>query len=250
MTYMKTPNAGNFGNRKYENNIEGKTVIINGRRMQYGGSGLMGSDLIRECRAGSGRRPIIRKGIETRNIDPNEYYNESDLKDKYGRPVHINSMPDRSKGAIRYGEPRSQLSKAVLTDQVHHIAANLFKHGVEFDEKNGDWLVIPRYRLPRLWNNEETPLLIVFPTDYPEIPPVGFYLRADLGTSPNGHFFEAAYHDAYKEPINQGWKWYCSFVKPGSWRPAAIRQLGDWRHGDNLWTYFHLISEVLGNQGA
>ncbi|MBV5341469.1 MAG: hypothetical protein J0665_18260 [Deltaproteobacteria bacterium] len=246
---MNIPKSDFFGNQSNQNNGEGKAIVINGRRMQYQGNGVQGKDLVRICRAGHGRRPVIRQGIETTTIDPNRYYTESELTDKKGRPVYINSMPDRSKGGIRYGEPRQYLSKMVITDQVHHLAANCFKQGVEFDEYNADWLVIPRYRLPEIWNHMETPLLIVFPTDYPQIPPVGFYMQKDLGISPNGHFYESAYHNASLEPIEQGWNWYCAFVKPGSWRPAPIRQVEDWRHGDNLWTYFTLISEVLSNQG-
>ncbi|NTW98392.1 MAG: hypothetical protein HGB35_00335 [Geobacteraceae bacterium] len=245
---MNIPNS-NRSNTTGNSNNSGKTVIINGRRMQYQGGGLRGSDLIRQSGAGDGRRTVIRNGIEAKTVAANDFYPDSALQDKHGRPVSVYSMPDRSKGDIRYGAPRTQLSKAVITDQVQHLAANFFKHGVEFDEENADWLLIPNYRLPKLWNHAITPLLVVFPTDYPEIPPVGFYLKADLGSSPNGHFFVEAYHDAYKKPLEQGWKWYCSFVKPGAWRPAPIRQVGDWRNGDNLWTYFTLIGEVLGNQG-
>lgn len=225
-----------------------KTVIINGRRMTLDGS-VTGRKLILASHLGPGRRAVIRNGLEVQTIDPQKIYGPKDLEDKYGRPVHISSMPDRSKGSILYGAPRSELSKAVITDQVYDIAANCFKSGVDFDEINADWLVIPQYRLPRLWNHAVTPLLIVFPTDYPEIPPVGFYLKKDLGVSPNGHFYSKAYHDACKTPLDKGWKWYCCYYKPGSWRPAAIRRLGDWRKGDNLWTHLIMIGEVLGNLG-
>ena len=158
-------------------------------------------------------------------------------------------MPDRGKGGIRYGEPRSAFSKAVISDQVYDIAARFFKHGLQFDENNADWVIAPQYRLPKLWNFAITPLLIVFPTDYPEIPPVGFYLKSDLGVSPNGHFYAAAYHDSCKTPLENGWKWYCSFYKPGSWRPAAIRHLGDWRHGDSIWTRYDTHRRSTGKPG-
>lgn len=251
MNYKQnTPTPGTFRHNNQQNNGGDKAIIINGRRMPYQGSGVKGSQLVEQCRPGQGRRVVMRQGVETKPIDPNRYYSDAELRDKKGRPVSINSMPDRSKGGIRYGAPRSELSKLVITDQVHHLAANLFKYGVEFDEHNADWLVVPQYRLPAIWNHAQTPLLIVFPTDYPEIPPVGFYLMDDLGPSPNGHFFNQVFHDACKDPIAQGWKWYCSFVNPGSWRPARIREVNDWRHGDNLWTYFTLISEVLSNHGA
>jgi hypothetical protein len=78
---------------------------------------------------------------------------------------------------------------------------------------------------------------------------VGFYLRADLGTSPNGHVYGTAYHDACKTPLDQGWNWYCTYYVPGSWRPASIRHVSDWRRGDNLWTHMTVVGEVLGNLG-
>ncbi len=37
----------------------------------------------------------------------------------------------------------------------------------------------------------------------------------------------------------------CSGFNPGSWQLAPIQYAGDRRKGDNLWTYFTLISEVL-----
>jgi len=240
---MQIPNS-NFRNRRYSGDSRFKTIIINGRRMHYE-STVEGRELVGACGAGSGRRAVIRNGLEVHTIEPERTYQAHELVDKYGRPVHVTSMPDRSKGAIRYGEPRTALSKALISDQVYDIAASLFKHGVEFDEINADWLIIPQYRLPQLWNHAVTPLLIVFPTDYPEIPPVGFYLKGDLEVAPNGHFYAAAYHDACKVPLEQGWKWYCCYYKPGSWRPAAIRHLCDWRKGDNLWTHMTLVSEVL-----
>jgi len=110
-------------------------------------------------------------------------------------------------------------------------------------------MVAPQYRLPPRWHSiaRTSPLLIALPTDYPAIPPIGFYLTADLPLSPNGHLFEAAYHEAWKEPLKRDWKWYCVYISPGSWRPAPVRRPGDWKQGDNLWQYFTLINEALNS---
>jgi len=87
--------------------------------------------------------------------------------------------------------------------------------------------------------------LIVFPTEYPVLPPVGFYLKQDIPLSVNGHLYQSAYHEACSDPLTQGWKWYCVYINAGSWQPAPVIHSGDWRKGDSLWTYFTLISEVL-----
>ncbi len=151
--------------------------------------------------------------------------------------------------SIQYEGPRSEQSKALIRDQVYNVAANLFKQGIEFDEDNCNWFVAPKYRLPRIWGGRTTPLLIVFPTLYPEIPPIGCYVRKTITQSANGHLYNEAYHNAYKEPLRHGWKWYCVYVSSGAWQPARIRRLGDWRQGDNLWTYLTLINEALAGKG-
>ena len=166
-----------------------------------------------------------------------------------GNILNINAMPARSKSGVAFWGNRSQLSKQIIREQVYDIALNNFKSGVQFDEDNADWVVMPQYVLPKNWSHiaETTPLMIVFPTDYPQIPPIGFYMKADIPDSANGHFFTQAYHDADKTPLEAGWKWYCVFVNPGTWRPAYYREQNSWKKGDNLWTYLTLIKEALSS---
>jgi hypothetical protein len=224
--------------------------IINGRRVtNVPDSGVYGSDLIREMRPGSGRRVVVQKeGLNFSTIDPSRRYTKRELIDKKGQPVKITTIPDRSKGSFE--GRRTPLSKQIITEQVYDISEHLFKEGVDFDEDDADWLVVPKYRLPGLWRDiaATAPLLIVFPTEYPERPPVGFYLKADIPYSPNGHFYEQAYHEADKSPLERGWKWYCVYIQPGAWNPAPVRRAGDWKAGDNLWQYFTLVSETLSNR--
>lgn len=221
-------------------------AIINGRRIQVPPAGITGQNLIQQANPGPGRRPVIQQGTAFRPLQPNHTYTPAELFDRFGNPVKITTIPDRTKG-VTYGGSRSDLSKQLITAQVFDIAEKLFKKGVSFDEENADWMIANQYVLPPIWHSvaRTTDLLVVFPTEYPGLPPVGFYLREDIPLSINGHLYQSAYHDACSDPLTQGWKWYCVYINAGSWQPASIQQLGDWRRGDNLWTYFTLISEVL-----
>lgn len=217
-------------------------AIINGRRIDPSsiGSGVSGRELSDYSRAGRGRRPILESGGKVSQIDPNHYYQSYELIDKHGRGAKISSMPDRSKGS---GLARSQQSKQIITEQVIDIAEKWLKKGVDFDEDDADWLVVPNYRLPSSWHHiaKTTALMVIFPKEYPALPPVGFYLPDDLPKAHDSHFFNTAYHGASKAPIMENWKWYCVYINNGAWRPHH-----NWRSGDNLWTYFHLIGEALG----
>lgn len=223
-------------------------IIDNGRRVVNPGNGVYGRQLQEEMKPGHNRRAVIRRsGVQFETIDPNRFYKPDELKDGKGRPVKVSDIPDRTKGG--FGGIRSALSKNLITEQVFDVAEHLFKKGVEFDEENADWFVVPDYRLPGNWRGvaASSPMLIVFPTEYPATAPIGFYLMADLPTSPNGHLYNQAYHEAWKAPLEKGWKWYCVYVKPGSWRPTPVQRPGDWRRGDNLWTYLTLINETLAS---
>jgi len=219
-------------------------AIINGRRIDPSniGGGISGRELSRHARAGRGRRPILESGGKVSQIDPNHYYQPHELVDKRGRGAKISSMPDRSKGALN---SRSGQSKQIITEQVIDIADKYFKDGVDFDEDNANWLVVPNYRLPSNWHHiaRTTALMVVFPPEYPALPPVGFYLPDDLPNAHDSHFFNTVYHGASGAPIRENWKWYCVYIHNGAWRPN-----NNWRFGDNLWTYFHLIGEALGSK--
>jgi len=222
-------------------------AIINGRRIQVPPSGITGQDLIQQMNPGPGRRPVIQQGLAFRPIQSDYTYKPTELFDSRGRPVKITTIPDRTKGMVMYGGERTFLSKQIITEQVYDIAEKLFKKGVSFDEEHADWMIANQYVLPPIWHRiaRTTDLLIIFPTEYPELPPVGFYLKEEIPLSVNGHLYQHAYHEACSDPLTQGWKWYCVYINPGSWQPAPVYGPGDWRKGDSLWTYFTLISEVL-----
>lgn len=225
-------------------------AIINGRRMNVPDAGVYGSELIRELNPGKGRRPVVRTGgTQFETINPSRHYRKNELLDRYGKPVKFTTIPQRVKG-VSYGGYRSAVSKQIITEQVYDIAQHYLKSGVDFDEIDANWLIAPRYRLPKIWHSSAqfSPLMIIFPTEYPELPPIGFYLKADIGLSPDGHLFDAAYHKACKDPLKNGWKWYCVYIESGCWRPSSYRYSGDWKKGDSLWTYFTLINEALASK--
>jgi hypothetical protein len=236
-----------YNNDRRSNHQEG-FVIINGRRIPVQGT-ISGHELGNAAGAGYNRRAaIVGKGLETQAIDPNRQYSPNDLRDRYGKPVKIQSFPDRYKGDIFDGW-RSQFSKDLITEQVYDLAFNFAKGGVDFDEEQANWLVIPRFGMPNVWCVPFSPLMILFPTDYPNIPPIGFYLPESL-QSPHGHLFNQAYHGASTAPTVAGWAWYCCYIKDGAWRPNPVQRPGDWKYGDNIWTYLTLIKEVLNGKEA
>lgn len=220
-------------------------AIINGRRIDPKSirNGISGHELVRQAQAGNGRRPILECGGKVQQIDPSRHYSPFELVDKHGRGAKVTSMPDRSKGHS-FGGHRPAISKRLITEQVVDVAEHLFKQGLEFDDEEAHWMVVPNFYLPPRWHAiaRETPLLVAFPNEYPALPPIGFYMMADIPISPDGHFFQGVAHNAWDEPIARGWKWYCTYIHDGAWQPAR-----HWREGDNLYTYFHLINEVLGN---
>jgi len=229
-------------------------AIINGRRINPNNiphSGVYGREIINQSGNGgkSNRRPVLQKGgLQFESIDPNKKYSKNDLQDKNGYGVKISDMPDRTKGAS-FGNGRTPLSKHVITEQAYDLAENLFKQGIDFDEEGANYIVIPNYSLPKNWHHivRSTALLVMLPKEYPAKPPIGFYMMADIPQSPNGHFYNQAYHEADMSPLEQGWKWYCVYIPNGGWQPAMCRRPNDWKKGDNLWTYFTLINEVLAS---
>jgi hypothetical protein len=152
--------------------------------------------------------------------------------------------------STEYFAPRSELSKIIITEQVYDVAENWFPDGVDFDEKNCDWIIFPRYELPKNWHHiaKVTPLMIVFPSAYPAVPPVGFYLHKNLKESPDGHLFQKAYHQACQLPVKKGWQWYCVYVNKGAWQPCPVKRSMDWKNGDNLYTYLMLCREALESE--
>lgn len=234
------------GSGSSRNGATSSFVIINGKRVPIG-TGIHGKDLAEMATKGNSYRrgTTIRDG-RAELIDPRKYYNPAELMDRRGKPVKISSIPDRTKGVTLYSGHRNEYSRQIITEQVIDVANHFVRGNVDFDEEDADWVVFPRFRLPSIWSQAEAPLLVVFPREYPTTPPIGFYLPSYL-ESPNGHFFGTAYHGAAQAPTMVGWNWYCCTVNAGAWSPYPARAAGEWKWGDNLWTYITLMNEVLGS---
>lgn len=217
-------------------------VTINGRRVSIG-NGVYGREL--SSFAGSGRRAVKIDGCTSETINPLKLYGAADLTDKHGRPVKIVTIPDRTKGGMFPGQ-RDAYSRGIILEQIADVGAKFAREELSFDEENADWVVFPHFRLPPAWGVKTSPMLIVFPREYPSTPPIGFYLPSHLN-SPNGHFFGQVYHGAHSAPTQEGWNWYCCTVNQGAWQPYPARQKGEWLYGDNLWTYITLINEILAS---
>jgi hypothetical protein len=233
-------NSGRGGNWDGGNNC-GQFAIINGRRIPVAG-GMSGRDLQQAVGDAPGRRAVMLDGLHAKTIDSSHYYQENELVGRNGKPIKATSIPDRTKGGLFDGY-RDQSSRDLIRRQVYDVAANFAYSGLEFDEDDSSWVVFPSFRMPRNWGVSHAPMMILFPTDYPRVAPVGFYLPNHLN-SPHGHFFDRAYHEASAAPTQAGWNWFCCFIS-GVWRPAPDDGRNAWKKGDNLWTYLTLVNEVL-----
>ena len=228
-------------------------IIVNGRRIACG-NGISGFDIAAAAGNPRKRRVVKIAAGQVQKIDASHYYSPEELMDRNGRPVKISTMPERTKGGFIPGSVntqnpfsgfRSAFSRHLILDQIDDVARNFFKAPLRFDE-NADWVVFPTFRLPGNWSVPTAPLMILFPTDYPAVPPIGFYLPDTL-PSPNGHKFSRVYHSASDAPLLRGWHWYCCNVDDGAWQPAPMNARNGWRDGDNLYTYITLINEVLAS---
>ena len=169
--------------------------------------------------------------------------------------------PKRVKGSgeTYYGR-KEEWRKQVLLDQVRSLSENFFKGGTVLVDDNCHWVRFSNFLLPDAWARANggrrfVPILLVIPDQFPDMPTNGFYLPDYVKAPPEDrHYFERGYGGAFGGDAEQqrilalaGWKWYCTHVIPGAWRPARIQRVGDWRKGDNLWHIITLCKEVLTN---
>jgi hypothetical protein len=159
----------------------------------------------------------------------------------------INDPPDDPPVSTvkRYRNPRrnDRIEKEVLMISPR-FASN---GGIFYDEKNKDWLMIPKYPLPERWKERWCKLMIIFPNDYPQIPPIGFYLNKKFhlkSGNEDNHLIGSGYHGA-PNLIRNGWHWYCVTMQndsQGGWHASA-----DHSKPDNLWTFLNMLRESLTN---
>ncbi len=169
----------------------------------------------------------------------------------------FSTVPDRVKAATYFGE-KQQWQKQLIAEQVANVSQKFFKNSsVELDD-NCNWVVFDRFKLPDDWQQANpgkvfVRMMLIFPDQYPELPTNGFYLPSSLSVPANAsHFYNRGYGGAFGEKDDEmqamadnNWKWYCTHIKPGCWQPARLKQVSDWKYGDNLWDIIKLCIDVL-----
>lgn len=169
------------------------------------------------------------------------------FNDRHGCPVKIDAIPFRIKGSGFFPGDRSEESRVLIVSQIREVARNLAHSIADFDEKNADWVIFQGFRLPPQWRVSVVHLLIVFPREYPIIPPSGFYLPAYL-KCPQG--YASGFQEALSSPVIAGWIWYRCAVKSDFWRHEPASPQAEFKHGANLRTYITLIRQLLEGDSA
>lgn len=167
----------------------------------------------------------------------------TDLINHFGPDEPQEEEPDNQ----GYSEPFANLSEREtrIIQEVHMIAPRFSKDGggIEFDEKNYDYIIINRFALPQKWKARWCRLMIIFPVLYPSAPPIGFYLDKSFklkGNQRDEHFIGGANHGAV-DLREFGWHWYCITVPNAAWQP----QTDNYTKPDNLWTFLNMVREAL-----
>jgi hypothetical protein len=225
--------------------------IINGKKVLNLPSSVSGDEIKKSI----GENRPFRKVLVNRpngNISVKDY-EKITLSDQ----DKVQIVPDRVKAfEFSYGANKTEFQKKIIFSQVADIESKWIKSGIEID-KDFNWILITHFRLPDAWaaknNTRTTKLLIIIPDQFPDLPTNGFYLPKEIG-SPDGdrHLFSRGYGGAFGstlEEINEmeksEWKWYCTHIKPEAWSPARIKNIEDWKKGDNLWDILDTIKDVL-----
>ena len=228
-------------------------VIVNGKRVMMPDSAT-GEDIMRAAgKNPSGRVVTMQTTSGNTRLNPGQRYSIKEGQ-KFAEG------PDRVKasGEFTYFGYKEDWRKQVITEQVMEVSQRMFKNSpVELDD-DCNWVVFKGFLLPNEWqaaNPGKTfvPMMIIFPDQYPDLPTNGFYLPASLNIPHNAtHFYNRGFGGAFGDNEDEmqamadtNWKWYCTHIKPGSWRPARIRQISDWRKGDNLWSIITICKDVL-----
>jgi Prokaryotic E2 family E len=134
--------------------------------------------------------------------------------------------------------------------QAYQLAERFSKDGgsgIQLDEQNYNWLIIPKYPMPERWRQRWTSLMILFPAAYPDVPPTGFYLTIRARLKDGGkdkHLFNGGGFYANAPDLSaQGWFWYCVHAQvqgAGGWQPSS-----DPAYPDNLFTFLNMVREAL-----
>lgn len=96
---------------------------------------------------------------------------------------------------------------------------------VQWDSQEGTWVMIKAFPLPKGMGKTSTPLLILLPPDYPQVPPrhLDFYMDKGLPLAGSGHYWEEGH------PMSsQGWAQFCL-------------EIDNWKSSSDIWSGDHLL---------
>ena len=234
--------------------INGKRTLLPSSTATAGEIVLLSGEL-----AAPGRRAVYRTTPEG-ELE----HLESTSRYRLRRNESFLTGPDRVKGdGETYFSGKEQWRCDLIADQVQDVAENVFHDGTVELDVNCDWVVFTSFQLPKAWaqanpREARTKMMLIFPDEYPDLPTNGFYLPDRLRAPwRDHHFLDRGVAGAYGSDFDElqelqmsGWKWFCTHIKRGSWHPARLRRLSDWRRGDNLYHIIALAREVLTDPAA
>ncbi len=106
-----------------------------------------------------------------------------------------------------------------------------------------NWVLIPEYPLPGLYNKSFTRLLWIIPPGYPQTAPDDFFVDGDLklknGNNPSS-FNIGPNSSSGPAPVPGNWGWFSWHPENEKWRPAA-----EIEKGDNLLTFLRAVNICL-----
>ena len=228
-------------------------IVIRGKKYEWGKESITSEEIRKLCGVPEDRR--ITHWEEEKG-----YYKSLFSGEKISLKEGINKFYDVPKGikasfelSILEKIRKRELgkNKAYLLSQVYSVAQFYYQKNKNpiILGKNFDFIYIPDFGLTTArWTEKTTPIIIHIPPDYPIMPPVGFFLRADLGLKRgrfDQHFFKGtAFYEAsdFYDRLGlaeKGWAFYC------------LKITGGWHHSPDplnpncLWDYINFIREAL-----
>ena len=228
-------------------------ILIDGKMVELPDSADPG-DILRKMGEDPSKRVLTKKTTAgNTRLKPGKKY-----AFKQGNKFSIGPARIKASGMFTYFGNKESWRKQLITEQVTDVSKKMFRnHPVELDD-DCNWVKFHGFLLPTEWQRANpgksfVPMMIIFPDQYPDLPTNGFYLPSSLNVPQNaGHFFSRGFGGAFGDTedemramADKNWNWYCTHIVPEAWRPAKIRQVSDWRNGDNLWDIITICKDVL-----
>ncbi|MCF0237335.1 MAG: hypothetical protein HUK24_01945 [Sphaerochaetaceae bacterium] len=255
---MRQMNFGNYNrnNNNNNNNNYDRGFEFNGRRYNADTQNISAEDICDITGTKKGRKIVVQTSDGMRTLERGRRYSIPPMA-KFKDAPDVRKAATYSESSYTYGKVRRpDWCNEIIRDQILDIEEKLF-HGspaLVDNPENPVKIAFTGFRLPNSvcsQNNGITscPIVLMIPDQYPEMPPVGFYLPAEIKAGKHSGYGRA-YHGGSDKPVTfdgKEYRWYCSSIVAETWSPAQIQRINDWKKGDNLWQVVTLISEVLSD---